>query len=529
MEELKEFLAKQNEEIKKRVVPASLAYWKATISGKKEDYGDYEKRVIEIQKYLSNKENFEKVKNLLKNAKDHIEKRQLELLYNDYLSCQGDIELIKEITKKSTEIEQKFNTFRAKIGDRELTDNEIKDILKTEKDSEKLMEVWEASKKQGELVEKDLIELIKLRNKLARSLGFKNYHTMSLELSEQKEEEVEKIFLELEKSSRKTFDKLKDEIDEIFSKRYKIDKKDLKPWHYQNLFFQEAPQIYDVDLNKLYSDNILKIAETFYKNIGLDVTGILARSDLYEKPGKYQHAYCIDIDREGDVRIMESVKNNEYWMKTTLHELGHAIDFSNRDKTLPFLLRPEAHTFVTEAIALLFERNSNNISFMKRYVKINDEEIEKIKEIVKRQKQLDELIFLEWSQVMFNFERELYQNPEQDLNKLWWDLVKRYQKINFYRDKPDWASKIHLATSPAYYHNYLLGKILTSHINNSIVKEILGGDISSPDYSNPKIGIFLKKKIFSHGKKYRWDELIRRSLGEELTSKYFIEEFCKSD
>lgn len=528
MGELKDFLAKQNKEIRALVVPAQLAYWKATLSGKSEEYSNYERGVIEVQKYFSNSKNFEKVKEFLKTAEDPIEKRQLELLYNDYLSCQGDIELIKEITKKGTEIEQKFNTFRAKVGDKELTDNEIKDILKTETNSERLKEVWEASKKQGELVEKDLLELIRLRNKLAKSMGFDNYHVMSLELSEQTNEDVEKIFLGLEKSSEKMFVQLKNEMDEIFSKRYNVNKKELKPWHYQDLFFQQAPKIYDFDLDKIYSVDILKIVNNFYKAIGLDVTEILARSSLYEMPGKYQHAYCIDVDRSGDVRIMESIKNNEHWMETTLHELGHGVDMSNRDRTLPYLLRLEAHTFVTESIALLFGRNSKNTSFMKRYVNISEKEINKIKESLTKQKKLDELAFLEWSQVMFNFERELYRNPEQDLNKLWWSLVKKYQKIDFYRDKPDWASKIHIASYPVYYHNYVLGKILASHLNSKIVNDVLGGgDIANPDYSSPKVGDFLKKTIFFHGKRYRWDELIKKYLGEELTPKYFIEEYCR--
>ena len=36
------------------------------------------------------------------------------------------------------------------------------------------------------------------------------------------------------------------------------------------------------------------------------------------------------------------------------------------------------------------------------------------------------LIFSRWCQVMLRFEKELYGNPNQDLNKLWWDLVEKY-------------------------------------------------------------------------------------------------------
>ena len=128
---------------------------------------------------------------------------------------------------------------------------------------------------------------------------------------------------------------------------------------------------------------------------------------------------------------------------------------------------------------------------------------------------------------MFNFERELYKNPEQDLNKLWWDLTKKYQLIDFVRDAPDWASKIHLTSSPVYYHNYLLGKLLASQLHNYIIKNILKKDsLHNVDYSgNKEIGEYLKNNIFSQGKKYKWNTMIKRDTGEYLTPKYFVEQF----
>lgn len=526
MEELSEFLNEQNEEIKKLTKSSSLAYWKASISGKKEDYDAYERSVIESQRYFNNKSSFEKVKRFLETVKGDIDKRQLETLYVDYLSCQGDLDLIEKITKKSTQIEQEFSTFRAKVDGKELTDNDIKEILKKEKDSVKREAVWNSSKRQGEVVEKELIELVELRNVLARSLGFKNYFEMSLELSEQKEEEVERIFLELGKSTESSFRKVKEEMDEKLSKDFDINKDELKPWHYHDLFFQEAPQIYEVDLDKFYDKDILSIAKKFYQEIGLGVEDILNRSDLYEKPGKNQHAYEINIDREGDVRILENLKNNEGWMDTTLHELGHAVYEKNCDVNLPFLLRENTHIFVTESIALFFGRNSKNISFMKRYCEISEEESKTIGEILKKQLKLDELVFLEWAQVMFHFERELYRNPGQNLNKLWWSLVKKYQMIDFYRDKPDWASKIHFTIAPVYYHNYLLGKILASQLSNYLIKSVLKENTKDADYADVRAGNYLRNEIFAHGKRYKWDELIENATKEKLTSKYFVEEFC---
>jgi len=44
---------------------------------------------------------------------------------------------------------------------------------------------------------------------------------------------------------------------------------------------------------------------------------------------------------------------------------------------------------------------------------------------------------------MMRFEKAMYENPDQDLNKLWWNLVQQYQMITppEERNAPDWASK----------------------------------------------------------------------------------------
>ena len=84
----------------------------------------------------------------------------------------------------------------------------------------------------------------------------------------------------------------------IYSKRYGIAIPGLRPWHYQNRYFQEGPEIYKVDFNKYYEkQDPVKLAAAFYNGIGLNADAIIAKSDLYEKPGKNQHAFSTDIDR----------------------------------------------------------------------------------------------------------------------------------------------------------------------------------------------------------------------------------------
>ena len=511
---------------------ACLASWDANVTGKEEFYAKSAELEFKISQIFSNTADFDKLKKIKESGKvaDELLKRQLTILYNAYLSKQVDTALTRKMIDQQTAIAQKFNTFRAVVGKDSLTDNQVEEILRTSTDSKQLEAVWNASKLSGQNVAADVIALVKLRNEAAKKLGFANYHEMSLKLGEQDPAEVEALFDELDSLTRDAFGQLKGEIDEYLSGRFKIPAGQLMPWHYQNRFFQEAPAIYSVELDVYYKDkDIVKVTEDYYKGIGMDITDMLKNSSLYEQKGKNQHAFCIDIDKQGDVRVLCNVKNNSYWMNTMLHEYGHAVYQKYIDRELPYLLRDPAHTFTTEAVAMFFGRLSSNPNWMKTMLGVSPEEAAKIAEDCYRTLRLEQLVFSRWSQVMYRFEKGMYENPDQDLNKLWWTLVEKYQgmKAPAGRNQADWASKIHIATSPCYYHNYLMGEIFASQMTYYIAKNLYKtDDIRSLDFAgNPELGKFMLDNVFKPGMKYEWNDMISKATGEKLTARYYAKQF----
>ncbi len=530
--EFSQFLEEHLKVVEPLFKEAALSYWNATAFGKDEDYQKYSELQIKIREVYSSREDFKKIQSLKHSGliQDPLLKRQLDLLYLAYLENQVDKELLKKIVELSTKVEQTFNIFRGKIDDKEVTMNEIKEILKKETDNEKRKKAWEASKQVGDVVAEDLKSLVKLRNRAAREAGFPNYYIMMLTLREQDDKELEKIFSELKKLTDEPFKKLKEEVDSILSKRYGIKVEDVRPWHYHDPFFQEPPSIFEVDLDKYYEKmDILKIGKEFYRSIGLSADYILERSDLYERDKKYPHAYCIDIDRKGDVRVMLNLKNNLDWMGTLLHELGHAVYSKNVDFRLPFLLRSEAHIFTTEASAMFFGRLAMNAGWMEE-MKIVDSK-EKIEPLLKKSLRLSQLVFARWAQVMRNFERELYKNPDRDLNALWWEMVNKYQFVNKpegREGKNDWATKIHICSSPVYYHNYMLGELLASQLHYYISDKILKEDPKRVSYVGRKeVGEWLKNNFYGLGTSLPWNELIMKMTGEPLNPKYFVKQFVE--
>ena len=529
--EFEQFLEEYEEKVVELSKNANEAYFNASISGKEEDYKNASLLQTKLSKVYADKNYFKRIKQIkdADNIEDPILKRELELIYNDFAGHQFDEELLERIINLSTEIEQKFATYRAEVEGKKFSDNQIDDILKESTDSNELENVWKASKQIGKIVSDDVIKLVKMRNESAQKLGYKNYHEMSLLLSEQSYEHLDNLFDELDDLTKDAFKLLKEQIDEYLSDNHKIAKEELMPWHYQDKFFQQGPQIYKTDLDKYFKEqDLVKITREYFKGVNLDCDDLIDNSDLFEKEGKYQHAYCMDVDRSGDVRVVCNIKSNHRWMSTMLHEYGHAVYDKFISQKLPWSLRQPAHIFATEAIAMLFGRFASNPVWLKDILNVSDSEISDISEDCFNSLKLEQLTFSRWVQVMYRFEKEMYSNPDQDLNSVWWKLVEKYQMIKkpAERNEPDWASKIHVALYPAYYHNYMLGELLASQLYFYIKDKVLKSEEREVSFFNkPEVGEYLKHLYFSYGSLYKWNELIENATGENLNPQYYAKQF----
>jgi peptidyl-dipeptidase A len=513
-------------------VAASRAWWDANISGKDEDFKQKELAQSRIDEALADPAIFRELKEIKAagGIDDPVLAREIEILYLTYLEKQVDPALLRKITALSNKVEKSFNVFRARVEGQEMTDSEVRRVLKTSRESERRKSVWEASKEAGRAVEADLKDLVTLRNEAALKLGFKNFHALQLYLNEQNGDDIIKLFDELDELTREPFHAAKGEIDVKLAADCNVPVSALRPWHYHDPFFQESPAVFAASLDIPYaSADLLKLSREFYAGIGLPIEDVIARSDLYEKKGKSPHAFCTDIDREGDVRVLANIVNNEYWMGTLLHELGHSVYSSkNIPSSVPYLLRMEAHILTTEGVAMMFERLSKKRTWMEK-MGLRVESPKAFDETSAKMLRNQLLIFSRWCQVMLRFEKGMYENPNQDLNKLWWDLVERYQDVRRPkgRNAPDYASKIHIVSAPVYYHNYQMGQLFASQVHQALARDIYkGADPDSVIYvGNKEVGAFMKKRVFEPGRKLSWNDLTRHATGDALSAKAFARDF----
>jgi peptidyl-dipeptidase A len=534
-ERARKFIGVHTAKVRPLEIAANRAWWDANISGKKEDFAKKEEAQNKLDALLSDKAAFAEVK-AIKEAggiDDPIIKRAIDIIYLAYLEKQLDEQLLKKMTALANAVEEKFNNFRAEVDGKKMTDAEVRKVLKTSTVSARRQEVWEASKKVGEVVEAELKELVKLRNEAAVKLGFKNYHALQLYLNEQNGDDLIKLFDELDNLTREPFKKAKTEIDAVLAKNCGVKVADLMPWHYHDPFFQETPGVFKADLDKVYAtQDIVRLCREFYRGIGLPIDLVIERSnnDFAPKPGKNPHAFSTDITRDGtDVRVLANVVPNDYWMATMLHEFGHSVYSSiNIPEKLPYVLRTEAHILTTEGVAMMFEKLAKRRAwFEKMGGKVDDPAA--FDETGAKMLRYQLLIFSRWCQVMLRFEKGMYENPGQDLNALWWDMVEKYQLLRRPpgRNAPDYGSKIHIISAPVYYHNYMMGEMFASQLHHAIARDVYKN--ANPDtvvyVGNKKVGEFMQRRVFDPGRTMTWNELTRHATGAELNAQAFARDF----
>lgn len=519
------------EALLQRIVPletaVSRAWWDAAVTGDPEAYRRLERLRNELDDVFRDRATFEHIERARAAPPDDpLIARGIELLWIEALPRQVDRSLSQRINRLSTEIEREFATHRPRFEELERSQNDLEEILAHEDDSARLRRAWEALKSVGPRVAERLRELVMLRNEAARAVGHGDFWHLKLALYEQTPADVEAFFDRLEALTEDPFSALKEEIDARLAERLGVASDALRPWHYQDPFFQQAPAVFGVELDDTYADvDVLDAARRFFAGIGLPVDEILARSSLYEQPGKDPHAFATDIDREGDVRILLNLRRNERWMGTTLHELGHAVYDDRIDRSLPWLLRRPAHTVTTEAIAMLFGRRSKSADWMRDMGIVDPATADLEREPAARELRAQMLVFARWAQVMMRFERALYADPDRDLQALWWSLVERYQRMTP-PERPagvaDYAAKIHVVVAPVYYHNYLLGECFASQIDATLRAET-GAEATYVD--DERVGKWLIDRIFTPGARWHYDEFARRATGSPVTPDAFAGQF----
>jgi peptidyl-dipeptidase A len=426
-------------------------------------------------------------------------------------------------------------------GRREVTTNDIDEILRTSRDLDERRRAWEGAKEVGPVLEPGLIDLQGLRNQVAREMGYPGFFSLQVADYGMSADEMiallDGVLADLAPLYAEIHCWAKHELAERFGQA--VPRRIPAHW-IGNRWAQEWPGLVEgVDLDPYVAamsrEEVVETAERFYVSMGFpELPAVFwEKSDLYPAEGgreKNDHASAWHVDLRGDIRSLMSVIPNWQWLETTHHELGHIYYYVCYSRPeVPYLLREGANRGFHEGIGELISLAAG----MQPYV----HQIGVLPESVQvdaARWQLDEalksVVFMMWGAgVMTHFERDLYDGnlPAEQYNARWWEYVRRYQGV----DPPaprgeefcDAATKTHINDDPAQYYDYAMATIIKFQLHDHIAREILRADPSACSYyGNEDVGAFLRG-ILEKGATEDWREVIEAATGEPLSGRAMLE------
>jgi peptidyl-dipeptidase A len=549
--EAEAFLATVTSLVAPVAVSANLADWTSLTDVTPEHTGQRTGADKALAALSGSKLIIEKTKALLKDRKqlDEATARQLDKLLLDAAESPGTI---PEVVTARVEAEARQASImdgytfcavpatpgkRAGVCPRPITANEIDDILRKSRDLNERLRIWTASKEIGRPLKPGLIDLVKLRNQVAREMGYHSYFALQVADYGMTVDDMMKLLDDALATTKPLFDQLHCFAKYELAARFKRPPPRLIPAHWiGNRWAQSWPGLVEAaNLDPLFkgasAESIVRSAENFYVSLGFPrlPPSFWERSDLYPVPPglprkKNAHASAWDIDRQGDVRSLMSVEPNAEWFGTAHHELGHIYYFLSYDRPeVPWLLRDGANRAFHEAVGELAKLASEETPYLVK-VGVMPEGKRPDATAWLLQSALDSIVFLPWSAgTMSHFEHDLYEDelPPDQWQQRWWDDVALFQGVvppnGRGGDLCDACTKTHINDDPAQYYDYALATMIKFQLHDHICSKILKQDVRACDYSgNKDVGAFLKG-ILSLGATRDWRAVIKEATGEPIS------------
>lgn len=552
--EVQKYLDDYNENFKNLYYASSKAAWKTNTEIKEGDtLNAYESRIADeaLTAFTGSIANIETAKKYLaeKDGLDSLQVRQLEvILYNAGSDPQTVADVVKQKIKASITQTEKLFGFQFMLDGKAVSANDLDQVLRDEKNLDKRLKAWEASKEVGKGLKEGLVNLRRLRNETVQALDYHDYFAYQVSDYGMSTEEMMAMMQRLNQELRPLYRELHTYARYELAKKYGVKEvPDLIPAHWlPNRWAQDWGAMLEVEglnidsaLSKKSAEWIVKEGENLYQSLGFSAlpAGFWERSSLYPYPAdsvvkKNNHASAWHLDLENDVRSLMSVEANPEWYETCNHELGHIyyfMTYTNPD--VPPVLRNGANRAFHEAMGSMMGMAAMQKPYLVGRGLVSEQShTDSVKQLLKEA--LQHVVFIPFSAgVMSEFEKALYADnlPPDQFNKKWWELAKQYQGIVPPTERGeeycDAATKTHINDDAAQYYDYALSTVLMFQLHQHIAEKILKQSPTATNYfGHHEIGDFLKE-IMRPGASRDWRDVLKEATGEDMNAKAMLRYF----
>lgn len=374
----------------------------------------------------------------------------------------------------------------------------------------------------------EYVELVNLRNKFAKTLGYQDFYDYKLmSIDKMTKEELFSLFEEIYNKTTSQFTEIR--------KLEKTQPGLRQPWNFGYLmsgdFTKEEDQYFQFD------QAITRWGRSFAA-LGIDFHNGKIKLDLLDRKGKWNNGFCHWPDLvhfKNGKRIPGSanftcnvvagqVGSGVSGYQTLFHEGGHAAHFLNveqKDVCLNHEYAPMTAAWA-ETQSMFIDTMFDSIEWRQRYAKNEAGEVYPSELFERKVKKMNLLNPLRIKSIMFvcTFEREVYELKTVTKDKIL--KIARKNHLKFFDLKE--ASLLALNVPHVYswesscaYHGYGLAEIALTQWREYFYKKY--GYI----VDNPMVGKEMRE-TWKWGASKDFKESIRLATGQTLSSKAYIKE-----
>jgi peptidyl-dipeptidase A len=427
---------------------------------------------------------------------DPVLKREFVRIFRDYIYIQNNWDKTEEkqvaLFEKFYEMKRHENNFCDSLGS--------SDMMQVQSE-------WISS--FAPLID-EFKEMIRALNADVKRMGYDNYFRLLMEYDDISYDDLDSFVERIDEATRNDYLLLLNRCKEQIGHENQLSTSNITPLHYRMAHGKML--IPDEWTTEFSQDEFIGHIANFYQTGGYDIAPIYAKSDMWYKPGKINNSFffCVDHDNQ-DFRIYSNSKTDAASLVSMIHEFAHAIHYSCIGNDVPYLLKSPG-SVTAEAVALYFDGKLYTSKTMQQAAGLASlDENPFFTEF----RNPSRLFFIRKLLRNIQFEKSLYENPDQDFNQLWWELNKKYLLFDAQPENqlPEWLTSQHIIQLSGMNVTYLYAMAFAAQL-----------EAYFPDSDIRAI----EQKVMKWGDSKPWYELLQDATGETLNIKYLINSYRRN-
>lgn len=378
------------------------------------------------------------------------------------------------------------------------------------------------------VLEAGFLDIVRQRNRLARSLGYVDYYDWKVTVNEGFGKD--RLFEILDDLRDKTTDACRRSVDDLIDEK---GEQATAPWNFAYLTSGDLTA--ELDPYFPFAESFGRWVRSFAA-LGVDFGGATLQLDLVDRRGKYSNGFMHGpgpawLDRDGAFHsarinftanaVPAQVGSGERATETLFHEGGHAAHFSNIRMPAPCFAQEYSPTSVAfaETQAMFFDSLISDADWLMRYARTADGEQMPV-DLARRSAEMKHRLRawrLRSMLAVCYAEKALYEMSDAELTPE--NVLEQLRAIEKEMAMIDAAPRPllsipHLLSNEAsaYYHGYVLAEMAVYQTREWFLQK--DGYLTD----NPKVGPTLAEQYWQEGNARTFLDFVERLTGRPFSA-----------